>query len=224
MELLVSIRRDIDLTPQLGKHKYSVFLRRPPRGPDDPRLAVIKPARYQTSDQIVGMGEGWKSGARKLFHSLLDILPDQIIVSYLPFVEVPLIRKHKFVDPYPSPGLPPTPQDTKLAIVRNEDSKDMKFRVKNEEADFKPEKIKQGIEVGVAMRIESVTDVKPVSAKPSVRITPTVKIEKSFAPSKREPGRSQSSGFSPVWSWYSLQVRKDRFVRILRQKKLKKQG
>jgi hypothetical protein len=62
MELLVSIRRDIDITPQLGRHRYSVFLRSPPRGADDTRSAVIKLARYQSSEQIVGMGEGWKSG------------------------------------------------------------------------------------------------------------------------------------------------------------------
>jgi len=61
-DLLVSIRRDIDLAPQLGKHPYSVFLRNPPRVGADSRASLITRAKYQSAEQIVGMGEGWKPG------------------------------------------------------------------------------------------------------------------------------------------------------------------
>jgi len=130
---------------------------------------------------------------------------DSNLVSSTPFTEVPLIRKHKFVNPYPSPGSPIASQHTRVNPVKSEDSKDIKLPVKHEEADSKPVRIKQEIkqeihsevpnnDVSSAHTSNGKLDVKPVIpqhlAQSGLSMTAH---EGSSAPPRRGLGRHHSS-------------------------------
>ncbi|KIM30555.1 hypothetical protein M408DRAFT_328114 [Serendipita vermifera MAFF 305830] len=145
-ELLVAISRDISLVAQLGRHNYSEFLRKPPRGSEERRVAQITLAKYEHEDQILGHGEGWKHAP-------------------VPSIEMTSIRRHKFAEPYPSPGI--SAATPKLTLNANEEKKNVKL----EAAETKPQ-VKQEPSASVIkqeIKAEASTeDVKPAFDKISL--------------------------------------------------------
>ncbi|PVG01178.1 hypothetical protein CPB86DRAFT_781756 [Serendipita vermifera] len=85
-ELLASIRKDIDISPQLGRHVHAKFLKEPP-STNANKYSLVLPSKHRIEEQITRGGEGWKG------------------IPNVPMVEVSSIRRRKFVSPYPSPNV-----------------------------------------------------------------------------------------------------------------------
>lgn len=185
-ELLVAIRQDISLTPQLGRHYYTEFLRNPPRGQEERRSSLITRAKYESDDQILGKGEGWKQGQATLTfggqHSY-------IYVVFFPSIEMASIRRHKFAEPYPSPGIPVVPPKMNPILDVKEEKKDVKPQMVDVKPQVKHEfdsaEVKQEIKAEAPLE-----DVNPtIMNSPSVH-KPSMKDNASSASVKQDPGSS----------------------------------
>ncbi|CAG8772468.1 2471_t:CDS:2, partial [Acaulospora colombiana] len=123
-ELLVSIRTDIDITPQLGRHVHANFLKEPP-STNVNKYSLILPSKHQSEEQIL------RGNPANI----------TIIVSNTPLVEVSSIRRQKFVSPYPSPNI----KEAKSPVegIPNDNLRENKPKVEQDTKRIVPEGIKQ---------------------------------------------------------------------------------
>lgn len=81
-ELVVSVRKDIDVSPILGEHIHSRFLKHRSQQ-SQARKSIIRRASYATEDEIENRGEGWR--------------PNDV-----PTIPLASVRRN-FMEPYPLP-------------------------------------------------------------------------------------------------------------------------